>query len=100
MPIWYVFFNTTHQMAKQINKKINKEDLLESEIQEIINDTSETGSSLFNQHWILIEKGQRNLLVCKQNDAKKISNKTHVWVVIDSKTTVLRKVKNDGETNK
>lgn len=85
-------------MATKQTKKIKKEYLLESEIQEIINDTSETGSSLFNQHRILIEKGQRNLLVCKQNDAKNISAKTHHWVAIDSKTSFLRKIKKDGET--
>lgn len=79
-------------MAKAKSKKQKKEDLLDNEMQEIINNTSENGVTLFNQHRVLLDKGKRNLLVCKQHDANKISSKSHEWVKLDAKTTVLRKI--------
>jgi len=77
-------------MAK--TKPNKKEDLLDSEIQDIINDHSEEGVTLFNQHQLLLEKANRNLAVCKQQERDKIEQ-GYTWVQIDNKTKVLRKMK-------
>jgi len=82
-------------MAKQKQSKLQKnkkEELLESQIQEIIDNNSEGGVTLFNQHRLLLDKANRNLDVCKQFERDKLEQ-GYTWVQIDEKTKVLRKIK-------
>jgi len=79
-------------MEKKKTKQTKKPDLLRDEITEIINDHSEEVVTLFNQHKLLLEKANRNLAVCKQQERDKIEQ-GYTWVHIDNKTKVLRKMK-------
>ena len=79
-------------MDKKKTKQTKKPNLLRDEITEIINDHSEEVVTLFNQHQLLLEKANRNLAVCKQQERDKIEQ-GYTWVHIDSKTKVLRKMK-------